>query len=295
MQLLCADVGAILRRVLVLSGFRRGTLRFAHGARMDWLQLGCGSLSAVVVPGAGDGLWTIGRSTMQMVWRYRQRFWSHRLLILGRREPIPSGFGVEDHADDYLHAVERLGWGPSVWECISAGGPIGQCVARLRPDIVRGLILASTAHRLDLTAMSLLDTWRDLVHAQRWAELYWSVVASNRRPATVARYRPLRLLLRLLPPPRNPQRFLHLLDGLAKFDNSAILPDIACSTLVVGGEQDSIISTDLQRAMARLIPNSRLVLYAGYGHAAPVEHPGYEGLTRRFMEEVLRDPITARA
>jgi len=37
------------------------------------------------------------------------------------------------------------------------------------------------------------------------------------------------------------------------------------------------------------------VLYAGYGHAAPVEHPGYEGLTRRFMEEVLRDSSTARA
>src|SRR4051812_25267838 len=122
------------------NGFRRGTLRFEQGAQMDWLQLGRGSLAAVVVPGAGDGLWTIGRSTMQMVWRYRQRFWSHRLLILGRRDPIPSGFGVEKHADDYLHAVERLGWGPSIWECISAGGPIGQCVARLRPDIVRGLI-----------------------------------------------------------------------------------------------------------------------------------------------------------
>ena len=65
------------------SGFKRGTLRFEHGARMDWLQLGRGSLSAVVIPGAGDGLWTVGRSTMQMVWRYRQRFWSHRLLILG--------------------------------------------------------------------------------------------------------------------------------------------------------------------------------------------------------------------
>ena len=277
------------------SGFRRGTLRFEHGTRMDWLQLGHGSLSVVVVPGAGDGLWTVGRSTMQMVWRYRQRFWSHRLLILGRREPIPSGFGVEEHADDYLRAVERLGWGPSVWECISAGGPIGQCVARQRPDIVRGMILASTTHCLDERLRSVLDTWRELVRDRRWADLYWSMVASNRRPSTVARYQSLRPLLRLLPPPRSPQRFLHLLDGLAKVDNGAILPDITCSTLIVAGEQDCIISTDLQRVMARLIPNSRLVLFSGYGHAAPVEHPGYEGLTRRFMEEVLRDSSSARA
>ena len=278
----------------MLSGFRRGTLRFEHGARMDWLQLGRGSLSAVVIPGAGDGLWTVGRSTMPMVWRYRQRFWSHRLLILGRREPIPSGFEVEDHAGDYLRAVERLGWGPSVWECISAGGPIGQCVARQRSDVVRGLILASTTHCLDERLRSVLDIWRDLVQARRWAELYWSMVVSNRRPATVAHYRLLKPLLRLLPPPRSPQRLLRLLDGLANFDNSAILPDITCPTLVVGGEQDRIISADLQRAMARLIPNSRLVLYAGYGHAAPVGHPGYEGLTRSFMDEVLRR-TTARA
>src|SRR4029078_2336671 len=117
-------------------GFGRGTLRLADGSRIDWLQLGRGSLSVVVVPGIGDGLWTIGQSAPQLVWRYRRRFWSHRLLILGRRDPIPSRFGVEEHADDYLRAVERLGWGPSIWECISAGGPIGQCAARWRPDVV---------------------------------------------------------------------------------------------------------------------------------------------------------------
>jgi 3-oxoadipate enol-lactonase len=203
---------------------------------MDWLQVGRGPLSVVVVPGAGDGLWTVGRSAMQLAWRYRRRFWSHRLLILGRREPIPLGFGVEEHADDYLRAVERLGWRSSIWECISAGGPIGQCVARRRPDVVRGLILASTTHRLDARLRSVLETWRDLAHHHHWAALYWSMIALNRRPATAARYQPLRPLLRLVPPPRSPLRFLQLIDGLAKLDNRAILPAITCSTLIIGGE-----------------------------------------------------------
>jgi len=225
---------------------------------------------------------------MQLAWRYRHRFWSHHILILGRREPIPSGFGVDEHASDYLRAVERLGWRPSIWECISAGGPIGQYVARWRPDVVRGLILASTTHRLDAQLRSVLETWRNLAHGQHWAELYWSMAALNHRPAAADRYRPLRPLLRFIPPPRSPQRFLSLLDGLAKLDNRAILPDITCSTLIIGGEQDCIISADLQREMAGLIPNSRLVLYAEYGHATPVEHPGYEVVTRRFMEEIDR-------
>jgi pimeloyl-ACP methyl ester carboxylesterase len=56
--------------------------------------------------------------------------------------------------------------------------------------------------------------------------------------------------------------------------------------LIVGGEQDRIISAGLQREMAGLIPHSRLVLYAACGHAAPQEHPDYEIETRRFMEEI---------
>src|SRR6266511_5212685 len=107
----------------MVSGFRRGTLRCADGTRMDWLQLGRGSLPVVVVPGVGDGLRMIGQAGIQLAWRYRRRFWSHRLLILGRREPIPSGFSVEEHAADYLRAIKRLDWRPSIWECISAGGP----------------------------------------------------------------------------------------------------------------------------------------------------------------------------
>ena len=77
-----------------------------------------------------------------------------------------------------------------------------------------------------------------------------------------------------------------MLDGLAKLDNRVILPLIRCSTLIVGGELDCLVSADLQREMAGLIPNGRLVLYASHGHATSVEHPGYEFLTRRFMEEI---------
>ena len=108
----------------------------------------------------------------------------------------------------------------------------------------------------------------------------------NSRPATAARLQHLRPLLAVLPPPRGPQRFLHVLDGLAKLDNRAVLPEIRCSTLIVGGEQDRLISVGLQREMAGLIPHSRLVLYAARGHAAPLAHPTYEVVTRRFMEEI---------
>lgn len=266
--------------------FQRGSLRIAHGARIDWLQLGRGARTMVIVPGAGDGLWTVHQSALHLAWRYRRRLLSHRLLILGRREPIPSGFSVQEYADDCLAAVDRLNWGPSVWECISAGGPIGQAVAHQRPELVSGLVLASTTHRVDEQLRLVLGHWRRLVLARRWADLYWNIAELNRRPETVARVRPLKRLLHVVPPPRNPRRFVQLLDGLLRLDNGAILPGIACPTLVIGGTEDRIISADLQREMARLVPNSRLTLFEGYGHAAPLEHPHAERVTRQFMAEI---------
>jgi pimeloyl-ACP methyl ester carboxylesterase len=268
--------------------FQRGTLRLAHGAGMDWLQLGRGERKMVIVPGAGDGLWTVRQSALHLAWRYRRRFWSHQLLILGRREPIPTGFGVQDYADDCLTAIDRLNWGPSIWECISAGGPIGQAVAQQRPDMVSGLVLASTTYRVDERLRLVLEHWRGLVHARRWADLYWNIAALNRRPEMVARFRSLKPLLHMAPPPRNPQRFIRLLDGLLRLDNYALLSEIACPTLVIGGTEDRIISADLQREMAQLIPHSRLVLFDGYGHAAPLEHPRSERVTRQFMEAIHR-------
>jgi pimeloyl-ACP methyl ester carboxylesterase len=270
----------------VPAGLKRGVIRLRDGARIDWLQVGWGPLPAVIVPGAGDGLWTVGQTIPHLLWRYRRRVATHRLLILGRREPIPPGFGIAEHADDYIRAAERLRWQPSVWECMSAGGPIGQQVARRRPDLVQGLILASTMHRSDETLRSILRLWRRLIDELNWAQLYWSIVALNRRPATVARYRSLRPLLRLVPPPGRPQRLVRLLDALTTLDQQELLPHIVCPSLIIGGEEDRIISAALQREMAALIPQSRLILYPGYGHAAPDEHPAYEAATRRFIEEV---------
>ena len=125
----------------VTGVFRRGAVRLSSEAQMHWLQLGVGTLSTVIVPAASDGLWTAGQSLVSSVWlawRYRRRLKTHRLIVLSRREPIPFSFDVQRHADDCLQAVEQLHWGPAVWECVSAAGPIGQWTALRRPISCRG-------------------------------------------------------------------------------------------------------------------------------------------------------------
>ena len=239
------------------------------------------------VPGAGDGLATVADAALRLAFYFRKRLGSYRMLLLSRRQPIPPGFTAEQHADDCLWAAERLGWGPSVVECNSAGGPIGQWVATKRPEMVRALILSCSLHRTSEHTRELLEYWTQLARDERWYELYRSGIEHTYRPQTVARYRPLfPLLLRLLSRPRYPERIERVFEGLFGLDNRPILPRISRPTLVIGGEDDMVVPAQVQREMAILIPESWLILYPGYGHGNDQENPDYARQVDLFVSNL---------
>jgi pimeloyl-ACP methyl ester carboxylesterase len=261
------------------------TLRLPDGAAMPYMQIGSGSIPLLVIPGAGDGMATATEARWRLAWCFRPRLQRYRILYLSRRQPIPEGYSVERHADDYLWALAQLGWGPGFVECNSAGGPVGQWLAVKRPELVRGLILSCTLHRANEHFRQVLRHWIELAQRQDWTALQWSSIAYTFRPQTVARMRFARPFLRLLPGPHEPQRVIRLFEELLNLDNSAILPQIACPALVIGGEDDRVIDAAIQREMAALIPHSRLILYPGYGHGNDQENPDYRAQLDRFIND----------
>lgn len=270
----------------MLPAYRSGALHTHDGASMSYLVLGSGPIPIVVIPGAGDGLATADEARGRLRWYFAKRARRYRLLYLSRRQPIPDGFTVEQHADDYIYACEQLGWSRGVLECNSAGGPIGQWIAAKRPDLLHGLILSCTLHRANDRFRRKLEYWIALARRGDWSELNWDSVETTFRPKTVARYRRFKPLLRFMPRPRYPERLERVFQGLLHLDNRPILPGIACPTLVIGGADDQLIDRAIQEEMGRLIAPSRTMLYPGYGHGADQENPDYERQVARFVREV---------
>jgi pimeloyl-ACP methyl ester carboxylesterase len=276
--------------VVVLPRYEKGLLTTPDGDRVPYLTLGDGPVPVVLIPGAGDGLATASDAALRLAYFYRKRAHRYRMLLVSRRQPIPQGFTVEQHAGDYARAMESLGWGASVIECNSAGGPIGQWLAVRRPDLVRGLILSCTLHRTDPHTRAVLERWAELARQERWDELNRSSVEHTFRPQTVEKYRRFFPLVRLLPRPRYPERLERILEGLLDLDNRPILPGIGHPALVIGGEEDRVIPAYVQREMAELIPNGRLKLYPGYGHGNDQENPDYERQVDAFVRSSCERP-----
>ena len=271
---------------MTLPSFQTGFLQESDGASKPYVMIGSGPTPMVIVPGAADGLRTCVDVALYLAWFYRQRAKDFRLLILSRRQPIPERFGVQRHAEDMIRTVEQLDWGPAVWECLSAAGPIGQCVAVSRPDLVPGLILAATYDHVAARTKRVFQQWLDIAERAGGDELWELIEHKYRPPADVlSKVEPERL------PGKSalsePRRLAHILLDLVELDHRELVSRISCPTLVIGGDEDRVVPFDAQRQMAKRIPNHQLEICPGYGHFNDMDNPGYPELVERFARAII--------
>jgi pimeloyl-ACP methyl ester carboxylesterase len=80
--------------------------------------------------------------------------------------------------------------------------------------------------------------------------------------------------------------FMQALKANIDYPISERLPEIACPTLIVWGEQDRVIPVADASVFEELIPNSRKVIFQDTGHVAMIERPAsFNGLLSEFIAE----------
>ena len=206
-----------------MSEPKQGILRTPDGATIATLTLGRGPRRLVYLPGAGDGLATPLDAPGRLAMWLRGRGSHFRVLYISRRDPLPAGFSLADQAADVIWTMERLGWDGSLIEAQSAGGPVGQLVAAMRPDLAPVLVLASSAGWLDAQAQLACEGWLDLARRGDWGAFMTQATELLWCDANMALLRPFRRLLSELAAPRDPLRVVHLLESLLTLDHRALL------------------------------------------------------------------------
>lgn len=161
--------------------YRKTHLKLSNQALMPVLELGHGQTSVVIIRGADDGIRSAREFARGWAWLYRHRARGQTIHLISRREDIPAGYSIEDHTRDYIEALDRLQLGPVILECNSAGGFTGPQIAAQRPELVRALVLACTAHRMDAAATETVGQWLKMIDGIRWSDFAWD--AAEKYPA----------------------------------------------------------------------------------------------------------------
>ncbi len=244
------------------SGIFRGGLPYT--------RFGNGPRPLVVFAGLGAEN-TVSPRMARIMYRFLGE--AYTVSLVTRRPGLPEGCTLADMADDYATMITQEFTPPVDVIGVSTGGSIALHFAADHPDLVRRLVLHSSAHSLNDHAKQLQLEFARLGAAGRWRAAF-ALMARTMLPRSGPLNffaRPLTQVAGWLMSRGAPKGASDLVvtvqaeDALAFRDR---LSEIRVPTLVAGGTEDPFYSAGLFRETAEGIPGARLALYEGMGHAA---------------------------
>lgn len=209
--------------------------------------------------------------------------------IVLRKPGLPAGYTLQNMSDDYATMIREECGEPVDVIGVSTGGSIVQHFAADHPDLVRHLVIHSSAYTLSDEAKRLQMNVGHLAQQRQWGKAYAVIFGSvlPHKGAVKYLFKPIvwlgSRLLGLLGAPKDPSDLVVTIEAEDKHDFKDRLAQITAPTLVVAGDKDPFYTETLFRETAEGIPNARLILYKGMGHPASGKQFGRDVLA--FLKE----------
>lgn len=191
-------------------------------------------------------------------------------------------YSMDDHVDDLAGLLDHLKVKKAIICGLSVGGLIAQGLYARRPDLVDGLILCDTAHKIGTeeswnTRIAAIEKDGIASIADGVLKLWFTPDFHDKRQADLVGYRNMLT--------RQPLAgYAGTCAALRDADYTEAAKAISVPTLVVVGDHDGSTPPALVRSMADLIPGSRFKIIDGAGHIPCVEQPAVlTSLMRRFI------------
>lgn len=230
-----------------------------------------------------------GLSAWFMLSMYKFLKQDYTIYSVTRKPGLPDGYSMQNMADDYAVMIKGEFAPPVDVIGLSTGGSIALHFAADHPDLVRRLVIHSSAYTLGDAAKKVQIRVGDLASQRKWREasaVLLGFMFSRNRFGKIAVL--LGSLLMSSTAPNDPSDLIVTVEAEDKHDFKERLGDITAPTLVIAGDQDPFYSETLFRETAEGIPNARLILYAEKGHAPAGKQFG------RDVLDFLTEDITKR-
>jgi 3-oxoadipate enol-lactonase len=221
-----------------------------------------------------------------VVARLAERF---RIVLYDKRGHGLSGLGrppysIADHVGDLAALLDELAVEGAVVCGLSVGGLIAQGLYAARPELVAGLVLSDTAHRIGTT-----ELWNGRIAAieaggidsiaEAVLERWFSRALRESDPDALAGWR--HMLTRT-----PPDGYLGTCAAIRDADFTEAAKKIAVPALCIVGAEDGATPPALMRETANLIPGCGYEVIEGAGHLPCIERPeAVATLIERFARE----------
>lgn len=180
-------------------------------------------------------------------------------------------YQISDHVDDLAGLMQALDMSGALVCGLSVGGLVAQGLSAVHPELVRGLVLSDTAHKIGPPAlwndrMKLIEADGIEALSAPILERWFSQDFRTHRTAELAGWRHMLV--------RTPvEGYLGTGAAIRDADMTGAAKNINVPTLCFCGSEDGATPPDLVRSMADLIPGAKFEIIEGAGHLPCVEKP----------------------
>lgn len=241
---------------------------------MEYFSFGSGERAFVILPGVA--VQSVMLSAMAIQAAYRMFGDEYTVYVFDRRKNMPSPYPVRQMAADTAAAMRALGIRDADIFGASQGGMMAMCIAIDSPELVRGMVLGSTAAYADAPIIESTKRWVALAKSGDMTALTAELIDCLYSESTIGKYRDFLMHMNDHVNERDVERFIIQTEAINGFDITDELDRIACPTLVIGVEGDRVLPCEHSRMIAEKL-SCELYLYGSeYGHCAFDEAPDYK-------------------
>ena len=252
---------------------------------MDFFRFGKGEKTLVILPGLS--VQSVMAAADAVAAAYQSLTDRYTIYVFDRRADLPETYPVGEMARDTAEAMQALGLKQVCLFGASQGGMMAQVLAIEYPELVGRMVLGSTAARVGEEQYRVLEEWIRLAKEGDRAGLYLAFGREIYPPNLFEQYREALLAAAGTVTDAELARFVVLAEGTKNFDVVPELDRIRCPVMAVGVFDDAVLGADATMEIAEKLdslPDFRLYIYAGYGHAAYDTAPDYRQRILRFFE-----------
>ena len=259
---------------------KTGTAR-VKGFEMKYFSFGTGNKDLAVIPGLS--IKPVSLSAAAVAAQYSIFAEDYRVWFFDRRSAPPADYTISDMAEDTAEVLSSLGIERPCLFGVSQGGMIAITMAIRYPDMVRSLIIGSSAAEVDMTESSALSEWINLAEKGEKEELYRTFMKYVYTPELFGEYENYAPVLAGDTSDGELNNFIILAKAVEGFSVMDSLDRIKCPMLVIGAEQDKVLGAEPSRKIAERT-GCELYIYPGYGHAVYDEAPDYKERLKAFFD-----------
>ena len=235
----------------------------------------------IILPGIA--LKSVMESAEAIAEQYRDFSERYNVFVFDRRLSMPEHHSVGDMADDIITCMDSLSIKEADLFGVSQGGMIAEAIAVRRPDLVRRLVLCSTASYAGSSCRRIADEWLGYALSRNTAELMKSFAENIYTKAYCERYREAFAEFAKMVNEEDMQRFVIQTEALLDFDMREELGCISSPVLVIGAEQDIVFSKEAFLEIAEKT-HGELYIYENGSHAVYDENPDVLVRIREFLD-----------